>query len=368
MSTTFLSQLVAMRQMQAEPVATALVTHLLKASSGAAAALATLAGEIHAFGNFEHLHFSEQSATADGEGRPDIVGVQGEVLQLLVEAKFDAGLTSAQSGTGYVDKLAPRGLLLFLVPQDRISALWPKLLAGPGGRPPAAIAPVDRAISSGTAWLSTPLTEQRMLAVTSWEVLLRRFGDADISHEMSSDLEQLRDLVQTQMASEWIPVSNDDLSERTGRQLHRLRDALRRAADVVSGGKSALGTNNWGPARWVTDDKAHKLFWAGIRIPTWGRLGISPLWAVYVHRDPVKRNTARTALAPLRSEGGPGVFELDQITIGIPLIVPAQLEIDAVEDDLVRQLATIRSLLLAAGTSSEDADVSNLAPPTSDDH
>lgn len=353
-NSTFLARLVGSRRLQPEPVATALLTHLLQRSPEVRTVIRDLAAEIHPGGEFEGLEFSEQAILEGGEGRPDIVGATSTQVSLLIEAKFDAGLTPAQSSTGYLGGLGSGGLLLFLVPRDRVAPIWPKLLAGPVGAAPTDIPPALDATTFDTPWLKAELPDGRCVGVVGWEVLLSRLQPTLAGSASSSDMDQLADLVAANVAAEWVPASANDLAPRTGRQLHRLRDAVRAAASDVSLGKVANGTNDWGPARWVTTVDGKKIFWAGVRIPTWGRLGISPLWAVVVYRNPIQRKSAKDALAPLTLMGGPGVYELDAVTLGVPLLVPLGTELDEVTASLRTQLTNIRDLLLAEGTTSDD--------------
>ncbi len=61
--------------------------------------------------------------------RPDLVGVDGAARRrVIVEVKFWAGLTRAQPNA-YLRLLARDGpaVVLFLVPDDRVGTLWPKL-------------------------------------------------------------------------------------------------------------------------------------------------------------------------------------------------------------------------------------------------
>lgn len=362
---TFLARLVGARRLQPEPVATALLTHLLQRSHEARNVMRDLAGEVHPSGTFDALDYSEQAHLEGGEGRPDIVGATKTQVSLLVEAKFDAGLTSVQSTTGYLKGLGHKGLLMFLVPRDRVAPIWPKLLAGPIGMARDDISPAPDATTLTVPWLKAELPDGRCVGVTSWETLLSRLTPAVAGTEAASDMAQLAGLVQAHVAVEWVPATSDDLSPRTGRQLHRLRDAVREAATAVSLGKVANGTNDWGPARWVTNVDGRKMFWAGVRIPTWGRLGISPLWAVVIHRHPTRRKAAKDALAPLTAAGGPGVYELDAVTIGVPLLVPLGAELGEVKASLKTQLAKVRDLLVAEGTTSDEdssSDVAEAAP------
>ena len=350
---TFLAQFVAARGLPAEPIATALLTHILASSEPARKSLEELAAAIHPTGAFAGMEFTEQAVIEGGEGRPDVIGSLANGVAMLIEAKFDAGLTAAQSSEGYLGGLADGGLLLFLVPEDRIELVWRELLVGPGGVSALEVPPPRQTGTRSPRWLRRELADDRMLAVTSWQELLSRLERATQGSPVASDMDQLTGLVRARVATEWTPVSGDDLSQNIGRRLTRLRDAAASAANVVGGGKSASGNNDFGPARWVLDDAGSRLYWAGLRLPTWAEFGISPLWAVFFSNNPVRRKAAKDALAPLNDAGGPGVFDVDKRTVGVPLVVPVGKDIDFVRNDLIAQMARIRSLLSAKGAKSD---------------
>lgn len=243
--------------MQIEPVATALLAHILSTSEQARSVMCELASSIHPDGTFADLDFSDQAAVNDGEGRPDIVGSTAKGFALVLEAKFDAGLTRAQSTGGYLDGLVENGLLLFVVPRDRLLFIWPEILAGPARLPRGDINPPEDAQQPTNPWVSHRLQGGRVIAVTSWEELLGRLLSEPLESTAVADMAQLTDLVQSQVASEWVPVAAGDLTPRTGRQLTRLRDVVRQSATEASGGKSANGTNDFGAARWILDDNGN---------------------------------------------------------------------------------------------------------------
>jgi len=271
---------------------------------------------VHPAGDFAELAFTEQGVDARGEGRPDIIGYDTSGWRFLIEAKFDAGLTEAQSGTGYLGWLeeGKAGILMFLVPQDRLANLWRQVLAGPCGLPLDEIPPVN-ALDADATLLLHSIGDGRVVAAISWERLLGRLHSAVDSEpvlEGASDLIQLDGLVRQRIHAGWIPQTHEDLPPRVGRQLDGLKRAARTAAERVTLGKVRNGSNDWGPARWVTNAAGGKVFWVGIRLPTWGRLGLSPVWAVVFERHLPELAAYRKALAPLDQQGGPGVYQLDK--------------------------------------------------------
>lgn len=362
MSTTsppsLLARLVAERGWQPEPVATAALWHLLGSSEAAGRALQDLTAEMHPAGDFHELAFTEQAVDALGEGRPDVIGYDTSGWRLLIEAKFDAALTAAQAGAGYLDWLEAgrAGILMFLVPRDRLANLWRHVLAGPCGVPLEEIPPVN-ALDADKPFLLHAIGDGRVVSAISWESLLERLHKALDTGQNSlaaSDLLQLEGLVRQRIHAGWIPEMQDDLPARVGRQLDGLKRAAHTAAERVSLGKVRHGSNDWGPARWVTSVNGGKLFWVGVRLPTWGRLGLSPIWAVVYERHLPDLAVYRKALAPLNQQGGPGVYELDKWTLGIPVLSPIGAEQGEVEGSFEAQLIAIRDHLIPLGKTSDD--------------
>ena len=133
-----LSSVVASRGLQAEPVATDGLVHLLSTSKAARKQLLKLLSQFCPGAIFDELAFSGQVKDPLQPGRPDVVGRDASGNRLVLEAKFDAELTATQLSTAYLDQLpvgAP-GVLLFLVPKHRLPAVWSQILSGPGGQPP----------------------------------------------------------------------------------------------------------------------------------------------------------------------------------------------------------------------------------------
>jgi hypothetical protein len=77
-------------------------------------------------------HLNYRSQVTDVEtGQPDVVGTDpAGADQLVIEAKFWAGLTEKQPG-GYVERLGvgKPGVVLVVAPAARLLTLWPELLA-----------------------------------------------------------------------------------------------------------------------------------------------------------------------------------------------------------------------------------------------
>jgi hypothetical protein len=114
---------------QAENLATESLSYILNGSSVAKQALLHFVAQAVEPLRRATLVFQPQLAGADG-AIPDLVGLDPLRRQVLViEAKFWAGLTDNQP-LAYLNRLPDdqSGLLLFVVPGQRVPLLWPDLL------------------------------------------------------------------------------------------------------------------------------------------------------------------------------------------------------------------------------------------------
>lgn len=357
-TSTFLAALVLKSRLKPEPVATAALTHLFGRSDAARGVVKDLAHTLDPTHSYGGLAYSGE-VVIPNVGRPDIVASDSTGRRVVIEAKFDAGLTDAQAGTGYVDLLVHGGILFYLIPRDRMGALWPKLLSGPCGHPPNTVRPAWSG-HDDKPWLVEALGDGRVVVALPWEELLRRLHgalDGGSDAAATADLAQIHGLVAQQTRNGYVPLSPDDLNDRAGRQLAGLKVAVLNAAKEVSCKTITNGSNDWGPARWVYSGDGTRLFWVGLRIPTWGRLGHSPVWAVIVHKDATVFNHFAQALKPLRHAGGPGVFRLDTVTLGVPVLAPLGEEQGTVQASFQDQLKVIRNLLEPLGKPSDSVDI-----------
>lgn len=163
---------------------------------------------------------SGEAFDARSEGRPDIDGRDDSgVRRLLVEAKFDAALTAPQeSPEGYLNWLpvGTPGAFFFLVPSNRMPAVWPQLLAGPAQ---VESVPPPHLTHRDVEWLTHHRPNGRVVAALSWEALLCRLHqaqDGGLDPVASSELVQLDGLVTSQIKTWWVPLTPGDLSDRTG--------------------------------------------------------------------------------------------------------------------------------------------------------
>ena len=159
---SLLAHLTESQQWRPEPIATEALVHLL----GRPEARVALAGWADAFvpglGAAE-LEYTGQAVNLVATGRPDVVGSAGTDVRVVIEAKFVAQLTPAQSGGAYLGHLGNTGpgLLVYLVPEDRVATMWSaaRKIHEPSHEPP-----------DGPRRLHTP--DGHVVTVLPWDYLL----------------------------------------------------------------------------------------------------------------------------------------------------------------------------------------------------
>jgi hypothetical protein len=245
--TSLLADIVASRQLQAEPVATDALVHLLTRSAAGRASMAKLLNELCPTAEATELSFTGQVVSGD-DGRPDIVACDAYGVRLVVEAKFDAALTPIQLTMAYARQLVPDlpGAIVFLVPQDRLEALSTELLRAIGA---------DGAISkSEHTHVLALLDGQKVLAAISWQFLLsrvRRAMEQALEHENLADLVQIEGLVAWRTRAGWVPLLDGDLPETAGRQLSGVIHAALNAAQRASAQRISQGSGDQGAGRYI---------------------------------------------------------------------------------------------------------------------
>lgn len=271
-----LAQVVGNRGLQPEPVATDAHAHTVHEPGGGERA--HVARRNADRGQRDHVPFLQHSGGQRRHRRaprprwrrrqrppPDL---RGEVRCLTHDG-------SDQTGTAYLDRLASgqSGVLLFLVPEERIPALWPKLLAGPGAGAATASTHAGGA-EPANGVRSVPLAGDRTLAIISWCQLLDTRQPLELAGDARGrgDLEQVAGLVAWRTRSGWLPVQPDDLPDTAGRQLAGISEVVLSAASAASSAKVRNGSTDTGPGRWLKTPSG-RWPWAGIWLKGWDRWG-----------------------------------------------------------------------------------------------
>jgi hypothetical protein len=357
MVTDLLATIVASRHLQPEPVATDALVHLCASSEAAASVMADLLSELCPGSSESRLVFTGQEINPETDGRPDLVASDSAGTRLVVEAKFDAELTPAQTSGAYVNKLtagAPGGLV-FLVPRDRMRNVWRTISVRLGG----AVEPEDiseNALDAGVAMM--PLgTTGHALAVVSWGSLLNRMtaavekvGDAAGAAEVA----QIRGLVEWRTTVGWVPLVPDDLPQRVGRQLQGIADVIKSVCLRASSSKIRNGTADGGFGRHISTPSG-KSIWVGIWYHWWDAYGPGPVWAQVSLKTPQEMSVTSDALtaAGIRHHARPQYTD-----VLIPLDLPMGAEQGTVEVALLDQVNAVIAAVdnLAVDVVEEDAE------------
>lgn len=360
---SLLADIVASRNLQPEPVATDALVHLLSRSEAGRQAITKLFTDISGSELGAPLTFTAQVTGPDDQGRPDIVGSDTSGARLIIEAKFDAELTAIQRTQAYEGRLATGkpGVVLFLAPTDRLAALWPEILDGPGtgvAEPPA--------WSDNDSVVRCQLPSANLLAATSWDHLLAVLREAlGVANDSAglADLSQIDGLVAWRTRMGWTPLIADDLPVRSGRQLSGLVNATIAAASETSAAKIRNGSGDQGAGRYITTASGHTV-WVGVWLSWWGRYGHSPVWA----QVRAAKGTSVHLIGEQLAEIPLAIARPTEGDVVMPLLIPRGAEQESVRRSLAEQLQRIASALDAlpeAVTSDEDEDEGAALGPAS---
>ncbi|MEI5671852.1 MULTISPECIES: hypothetical protein [unclassified Nocardioides] len=352
-----LATIVASRKLQPEPVATDALVHLCATSKAAASSMSNLLSELCPGTTTTGLRFTGQDIVPDVEGRPDLVASDTTGTRLVVEAKFDAALTKAQVSGAYVGKLTAGtpAALVFLVPRDRMRNLWSIISVTPGGALAPTVLP-DGAEEAGVA--SMPLgTTNHVLAVVSWESLLNRLS-SDLSLDGdrggAAELAQIAGLVKWRTSTGWIPVMQEDLPPRVGRQLQSLTEVIKAVCSRASSKKVRNGSADGGFGRHITTPSG-KSMWVGTWLNWWDEHGPGPAWA----QVSLKTTQEMALTSQALTEAGIGHHARQQANdVLVPLALPLGAEREAVEIALLAQVKAVIAAVdaLAVEVVEQDGD------------
>jgi hypothetical protein len=324
-----------------EDCATEALTFLLQCPE-ARAALRDYVARLFQVDLSPHLRYRSQVTDVE-TGRPDVVGTDPNGTdQLVIEAKFWAGLTGKQPGA-YLERLrvGEPGVVLAVAPAARLLTLWPELLASLAPHRSEPVLSADHAPGR----YEVLLPSGHVLAVRSWREMLdeldgrlRAAGLVD----WLADLDQLCGLTARMDQPGFLPLRSEDLDVRTARQIRSLFPLVKRlAAEFGSADpllkdreKSAFDPNPY--FGWWLKSKACGIYiWVGLYLDAWVTHGCSPLWAA-VYSDarwPMPDLEKALSQLPLPAGCGPWQDEIDAA-----YLVPLMLKRSAVEDDVVTDL------------------------------
>lgn len=277
MSQSLLTDLVLRRGLQPEPIATSGLTHILRSSEAARAAVGALVQEL-APGVPTATTWRNEVGSLQDSARPDLIGSCTDRTCVVIEAKFDAELTPGQTDGTYLGRLEAGvpGALIFLVPADRVELLVPTLVSAYD------LEIEHRRVSEAsdhTRWLSYTRPDNRTIGVVTWPLLLDRIDTALTVASERSDLDQLRALVSWYISTSWVPRAVGDLSNRTARQIKGLLEAVILVGTHLGAQKWRIsqGNSDYANGRWLKSPAGSQV-WIGLWLDQWLRHEHSPLW------------------------------------------------------------------------------------------
>lgn len=354
-TTSVLAEIVASRRLQAEPVATDALVHLLARSPAGRQAMGTVLNQLRPGADCGSLTFRAQAIDAAQDGRPDLIGADTHGDRLVVEAKFDAELTTIQRSPAYLKRLtttAPSALI-FLVPEERIPAIWPEILTGPGGLDADHLDP--NLTDPTQSRYVYQMHDGHTVATYSWErllLVLQAAMEASAEEDNLEDLAQIRGLVSWRTRIGWTPLLPGDLPVRAGRQLAALIPTLGAAAEAYSVAKPTGGSGDFGTGRYVSTPGGARL-WVGLWFTWWATHGISPLWIQVKTSTRLPVDAIASALTNAQVTCLPRPQDGDVL---IPITLPTGAELPAISDTIANALRRVGQVVdgLAAANSGRE--------------
>ena len=165
----------------------------------------------------------ETPVVAGDLSRPDFVGFDTNGAKRVIgEAKFWAGLGEGQAGI-YLEQLADEGpaVLLFVVPDVRIDALWAEIKRDAGKE----LGP-DR--HDGRRRNAVVVNTNKRLMLVSWPDLLDSMSrSAAVEPEVQADIQQLRGLARREDVEAFMPLRREELGPVFARRMRGLNSAYR---------------------------------------------------------------------------------------------------------------------------------------------
>ena len=270
-----------------ETVATNALGHLLNDADAAAAFTAALRpGSAGLPGDLRYF-----SQAADGDSRPDVVGRNERREVVHVEGKFWAGLTEAQAGNRYVERLNRQyeavaaddpcpGILLWVCPRRRVELLWPEVCRISTAQPRQA----------GGRWRFADTPTGQVVALTEWSAISDVLEHAG-GRELAEDVRQFRALIAEVDRHGFVPWSVGDLTDQ---QFARQWVAVRNVATTIRARAQKAGVaTRANPSR---NSNASGPMWEGpamrlanvytaliVSLPLFAEHGTTPLWLRWWH-------------------------------------------------------------------------------------
>ena len=296
------------------------------------------------------LSFRTQVRSED-HGQPDLVGRGDNGNILIVEAKFDAGLTENQP-VAYFGHFAVAGLLVFVVPESRRHSVWAQLC--------------DRCRQKGlavnsvssTPWSSLVQVDIHHLGLVTWRAVLRFLLDSarDLRDEEAlQDLDQLNALCQRMDEDAFTPFRAEELTNAgIARRFAQLMSLPGKVVTIAAGrgickAGSASGVESY-HGQYITIGR-YSLY-LGLFGNLWKHHPVSPIWlqtgvnwsknaSLAADKDRLRSTLFSVSVDPSR-------FPVEIAgNLHLPLLIEPGVDQDQVVDQVVQQLSDLRDALLA---------------------
>ena len=282
-----------------------------------------------------------QVSGEDGE-TPDLAcRDKDDVERLLIEAKFEAGLTENQP-VAYLERLPTDkpSALLFVAPSARFETLWHELRRL-----------VDKSEIELGADIRKPNVQsaavggERRLMLTSWRHLLDRMASeagAAGDSRAEADIRQLLGLTQRMDEEAFLPLRRDEFGPGFPRRVLGLRSLIAKVSE--RGRQAGWIVNPYWSGIHQTMKLAGTFMWFGIEFDLWAQHRETPLWLTVEPYDSVKRAEVCRKLECLQQEDPPGIIDKGEYLL-VPICLPVGVEETAVVDDVFKQLEHVARLI-----------------------
>ena len=323
-----------------EPAATQALAYLLRPDEAAEAFLHLLdpAGVVP----FHPLCITPEEQ--HDSAQPDLtIRDQEGRIRILVENKFEARLTVHQP-VGYLKQLPADmvSALLFIVPSQRLPALWDEL------RRLCEESDIPLENKSSQGFLRWARSGRRTLAITSWTHVLDTLACACETEAYQCDIVQLRGLTkQKEVDDAFLPLGSDEvIGTDVPRRLlnyYALIQAIVETLDKegVARPDTRLSSGYSYTGQYLYLREEYRL-WLGVDLGSWKRWGRTPIWSEHDTAD------ARSGLQG-RMQYAQHVFRQAEASgnwLCLPIHLTTGVDRDRVVRDAVCQLRRIGQQLV----------------------